>query len=229
MSGKILLVEDEELVGTMVQMNLESCGYEVLWRRDGKEGLRAAWEKGFDMILLDISLPGIDGLEVLKELRRRGINCPVMMLTARSDVATKVQALESGADDYLPKPFNVREMIARVNAQVRRSQAERELPSHHLIQVGAYKLNLETREALSSDDAIVLSEKEAAIMNLFHRNQGVVLSRVNILDEVWGMEASPTERTIDNFIMRLRHLFEADPEKPKHIITVRGAGYRFKA
>ena len=120
MSGRILLIEDEELVGTMVRMNLESAGYQVVWRKDGPSGLTAAQQGGYDIILLDISLPGMDGLEILKVLRKQGNKVAVMMLTAQGNVTTKVKALEVGADDYLPKPFDVAELAARVNALMRR-------------------------------------------------------------------------------------------------------------
>lgn len=227
MSGKILLVEDEELIGTTVKMSLEGAGYEVQWSVNGQEALRIVEGAFFDLILLDISLPEVDGIEVLTKLREQCINSPVMMLTARSDVPTKVKALEKGADDYLPKPFDVKELIARVQAQLRRSQADRELPSDQIIRVGKHTLNLERREARSGENRITLSEKEAAIMRFFYRTRGQVISRPDILEEVWGMDVSPTERTIDNFIMRLRTIFEADAENPKHILTVRGVGYRF--
>ena len=227
MSGRILLIEDEELVGTMVRMNLESAGYEVTWSRDGNQGVEKAREGVFDTILLDIALPGQSGLEVLGALRKESIGTPIMMLTARSDVSTKVKALEMGADDYLPKPFDVSEMIARVNALVRRSQADREIPSDRVIKFGAYQINLESRESVTNEGSMVLGEKETAIMALLVRARGKTLSRSDILEEVWGMDVSPTERTVDNFIMRLRKLFEPDPDNPRHIVTVRGTGYRF--
>jgi two-component system alkaline phosphatase synthesis response regulator PhoP len=227
MSGKILLIEDEELVGTMVRMNLESAGYEVRWSKDGLEALTLAQDNLFDLILLDIALPGKNGLEILADLRRRGLGTPVMMLTARSDVPTKVEALQLGADDYLPKPFDVAEMIARVNALVRRSQSEREIPTDRILRFDRYEINLATREAKTNEGDLVLSEKEAALMRLLIRGHGQTLSRSDILEEVWGMDVNPTERTVDNFILRLRKLFEPEPEQPKHIITVRGVGYRF--
>ena len=146
---------------------------------------------------------------------------------ARSDVETKVQALEIGADDYLPKPFDVAEMIARVNALVRRSQAERQIPSDNLVSISGFEINLLTRQATSNEGQVMLSEKETALIRLLVRSQGQVLSRADILDEVWGMDVSPSERTVDNFIVRLRKLFEPDTEKPRHFITVRGEGYRF--
>lgn len=227
MTLRLLLVEDEELVGTMVRMNLESERYEVVWTRDGDEALKIARQGRFDLILLDIGLPGSDGMEVLRELRRLGVGTPILMLTARSDVLTKVKALEYGADDYLAKPFNVTEMVARVQALIRRSQADREIPSENVVRFGSYEINLETREALTNEGKVVLSEKETAFIRLLVQARGQVLRRSDILEEVWGMEVSPTERTVDNFVLRLRRLFEPDTDKPRHIITVRGVGYRF--
>jgi two-component system, OmpR family, alkaline phosphatase synthesis response regulator PhoP len=227
MSSKALLVEDEELVGTMVRMNLESAGFVVVWQRSGSQVVELAGQTAFDVILLDISLPERDGLTILDELRQKNINTPVMMLTARGDTATKVQALEMGADDYLPKPFDVAEMIARVNALVRRSQSDRELPSDHVIKLGNFQINTETREATCNEGDIILGEKEVDIIKLLVKARGKTLSRSDILEDVWGMDVSPTERTVDNFIMRLRKLFEPDPDRPRHIVTVRGSGYRF--
>lgn len=226
MSGKILLVEDEDLVGTMVRLNLERAGYHVVWVRNGSAAEQAATDP-FDLILLDIALPGKDGLAVLRDLRAIGIGTPVMMLTARGDLSIKVDALDMGADDYLPKPFHVEEMVARVNALVRRSRSERAIPSDRLVYIGERQVNLETRRAQTEEGEVTLSEKEAALVKFLVRSRGRVLSRSDILDEVWGMDSSSGERTVDNFIVRLRKLFEPDPERPVHVITVRGEGYRF--
>ncbi|RLB59384.1 MAG: DNA-binding response regulator [Deltaproteobacteria bacterium] len=226
--SRVLLVEDEQLVGTMIRMNLESAGHQVDWLRDGQQALDRLQAETFDLVLLDIGLPRVDGLEVLQSMRRQGLLAPVLMLTARDDVATKVQALEQGADDYLPKPFDVAELIARVGALIRRAQGERALPAEEVIHLGEYWVNLATREALTRQGRLVLGEKETALAALLVRSAGRVLSRSDILDEVWGMDATPTERTVDNFIVKLRRLFEAEPEAPRHILTVRGRGYRFE-
>ena len=225
--SRVLLVEDDELVGSMASMNLEAEGFEAVWERDGESGLAAAGARPFDAVLLDISLPGIDGFEVLVRLRRQGIGTPVLMLTARSDVRSKVRALDAGADDYLAKPFDVGEMLARVRALVRRSRAERELPSDRVISFGAYRVDLDSRQALSNEGAVVLAEKEAAILAVLVKADGGVLSRADIIEEVWGLDAFPVERTVDNYLLRLRRLFEPDPAVPRHIVTVRGTGFRF--
>jgi two-component system, OmpR family, alkaline phosphatase synthesis response regulator PhoP len=181
----------------------------------------------FDLILLDIGLPGADGITVLAGLRRAGIGTPVLMLTARGDVATKVETLELGADDYLPKPFDVSELQARVKALVRRSRARREVPSSQVVRIGSFQVNLGNREALTNEGQVTLSEKEAAFLGLLVRADGQTLRRSDILDAVWGVDAMPTERTVDNLVLRLRKLFEPDPDAPRHILTVRGVGYRF--
>jgi two-component system alkaline phosphatase synthesis response regulator PhoP len=227
-SVKVLLVEDEELVGTMVRMNLEGEGYQVSWVRDGEDGLAAGLREQFDLILLDIALPGRDGLELLGELRSGGVTTPVLMLTARTEVKVRVEALDLGADDYLPKPFDVSELLARVRALVRRSQSERELPSDRIIRFGeSYEINLDTREAVTNDGLLTLSEKESALMRMLVSFQGQPLPRADMIEEVWGMDKFPTGRTVDNFILRLRRWFEEEPERPRHILTVRGVGYRF--
>ena len=149
------------------------------------------------------------------------------MLTARSDVGSKVRALDAGADDYLAKPFNVVEMVARVRALVRRSRAEREVPATQIVSFGAYRIDLDTREAETNSGTVVLGEKEVAMLALLVRADGAVLSRADIIEEVWGLDAFPVERTVDNYLVRLRKLFEPDPRSPRHILTVRGAGFRF--
>lgn len=228
MSIKVLVVEDEELVGTMVRMNLEGEGYQVSWARDGEDGLAAGLREQFDLILLDIALPGRQGLELLADLRGGGVTTPVLMLTARTEVNLKVQALDQGADDYLAKPFDVSELLARVRALVRRSQAERELPSDRIIRFGeSYEINLDTREARTNEGLVILSEKEAALMRMLVSFQGQPIPRADMIEEVWGMDKFPTGRTVDNFILRLRRLFETESERPQHLLTVRGVGYRF--
>ncbi len=225
--SRILLVEDDELVGTMVSMNLENAGHELRWCRDGRSGLQAATEAPYDLVLLDISLPGEDGYGILQGMRAQGVGTPVLMLTARSDIGSKVRALDMGADDYLAKPFDIAELVARVRALVRRSTAERQLPASRVIHFGRYRLDLDSREADTNDGPVVVGEKEAEILALLVRADGGVLSRADIIEEVWGLDAFPVERTVDNYLVRLRKLFEPDPRRPRHIVTVRGAGFRF--
>jgi DNA-binding response OmpR family regulator len=225
---RILLVEDDNLIGTMVRLNLEQEGFGVDWHRSGEAGLQAVHGTRYDLMLLDIGLPGKSGIEVAKELRKQGVGTPVLMLTARDDVQSKVSALDGGADDYLTKPFQMPELIARVRAQIRRSQGSLEVPSDQVVQVGGATVDA-TRRVVKTRDGVEaqLSDKELALLLLFARNPSRVLTRADILEEVWGMDASPTERTIDNFVVRIRRWVEEKAEEPQHVITVRGWGYRY--
>ena len=221
------MVEDEDLVGTMVRLNLESAGYQVVWVRNGGEAAERAAVEPFDLILLDISLPGMGGLSVLEAAKPRGRHADHDADRPRR-CFPKVRALDFGADDYLAKPFHVEEMLARVNALVRRSQAERTVPADHIVQVGDHQVNLEPPAgAHGGIGEVTLSEKEAALVKLLLRSRGRVLSRSDILEEVWGMDVLPSERTVDNFILRLRKLFEPGPGKSHPRADRGGEGYRF--
>ncbi len=224
---KILVVEDEELIFTMLKLNLEKEGYCTECVRSAEAMLERISQESYDIVLLDIMLPGMSGDKALEMLRRKGVNVPVIMLTAKNDLDTKVKTLDCGADDYLSKPFNMQELIARVKALIRRSRSERTIPSDGLYRINRSTINFEERKAVGEVGEITLTEKEAELLNLFVRNPRRTLSRAEILEEVWGMDVYPTPRTIDNFILKFRKLFEDKPEKPKHFITVRATGYRF--
>ena len=226
---RVLLVEDDNLIGTMVRLNLEQDGFGVDWQRSGEAGLQSLKAGRFDCVLLDIGLPAMSGIEVAKAARKFGVNTPILMLTARDELDSKVQALDYGADDYLCKPFEMKELIARVRAHIRRSQGSLEVPTDQELRVGLATINLE-RRALRTQDGHTqeLSDKEAVLLALLHKNPGRALSRADILEEVWGMDATPTERTVDNFIVRLRRWVELEPDHPRHIVTVRGWGYRYE-
>jgi two-component system alkaline phosphatase synthesis response regulator PhoP len=226
---RLLLVEDDTLIGTMVRLNLEQDGYEVVWHRSGEAGFEAIQGGRFDLVLLDIGLPGWSGIETARRMRKAGIGTPVLMLTARDDLQSKVAALDGGADDYLIKPFDMAELLARVRAQIRRSQGSLEVPTDKQLRLGQAVVDLE-RRALQTPDGTwhELSDKDIALVQLIARHPGRALSRADILEEVWGMDASPTERTVDNFIVRLRRWIEPEPDHPRHIVTVRGWGYRFE-
>jgi DNA-binding response OmpR family regulator len=227
MPMRILLAEDEELIGRMVELNLRHEGYEVTWVKNGTDAFARAFGEPWDLLILDVMLPGASGFQVAKDLREKEVTIPILMLTARSDTTSKVRGLDAGADDYVVKPFDMAELLARVRALIRRSQGSRHVPSTQVIRFGRYEVNLETLEATSNVGRIALTEKEAKLMALFARHRGETLSRADILEEVWGMDANPTERTIDNVIVRLRRYFEPDPEQPAYILSVRGQGYRF--
>ncbi|RJO71069.1 MAG: DNA-binding response regulator [Myxococcales bacterium] len=225
---RILLVEDEELIGEMVKLNLEREGYVVDWVADGAKAAPTLAAHAYDLIILDVMLPNRTGFEIARDVRKAELDAPILMLTARSETDAKVQGLDSGADDYLTKPFELAELLARARALIRRAQGRRALPSTRAVKIGRYAVNLDTREAETNEGPVVLSEKEAALLELFAKHPGRTIPRADILEEVWGMDAAPTERTVDNFIVRLRRLFERDPETPRHILTVRATGYRFE-
>jgi two-component system alkaline phosphatase synthesis response regulator PhoP len=225
---RVALVEDEALIRAMIRLNLEKSGYQVECFDEGRRFLERLEETAFDLILLDIMLPGLSGDEILTRIRKQGVSTPVLMVTAKSDVSTKVSTLLQGADDYLAKPFDVEELLARVIVLIRRSQGERSLPSSRVIRIGRYEVNLESRVAQTRQGEVLLTERECDLLALFARNAGKVLNRADILEEAWGMDVDPTPRTVDNFILRFRKLFEEDPENPRSFLTVRASGYLFE-
>ena len=225
---RIALVEDDDLINSLVTLNLQRQGFEVDSHRQAETLLAAIAPQRYDLVILDIMLPGMDGLEALHRIRGRGVTTPVLMLTARSDLQTKLESFEGGSDDYLAKPFDMQELTARVRALIRRSQGARSLPAAGLLTVGGFPVNRETRQAQSNLGPVLLSEKEMNLLLLFCEHPRATFSRADIPEEVWGMEVDPTPRTVDNFVMKLRKLFEEKPEHPRHFITVRSAGYRFE-
>ncbi|MFZ5477432.1 MAG: response regulator transcription factor [Myxococcota bacterium] len=227
MNGRILVVEDEALVADVVRYNLEHVGYRVLAVETGEEGLRALAAEPFDLVLLDMMLPGISGLEVARRARAEGVTTPILMLTARGETPAKVAGLDAGADDYLVKPFAMDELKARVRALIRRHVGPRGVPTSREVVLGPYRADLETREAVTNEGRVTLTETECALLAFLVAREGELLTRAEILESVWGMDRFPTERTVDNYVLRLRKLFEPDPVEPRHILTVRGRGYRF--
>jgi len=224
---KVLLVEDEELIRTMMKINLEKAGYEVACCHNAESMLEMVTNDYFDLILLDIMLPGMQGDQGLIQLRERNVKIPVIMVTAKNNIEIKVEALEAGADDYLAKPFNVQELLARVHAIIRRSQGERMIPSNRRIKIGEFEIDIDKCKAYSNNGEITLSEKEIKLLTFFQTHAGESLQRMDILEEVWGMDTDPTPRTIDNYIVKFRKLFERDLDNPQHFLTVRSKGYRF--
>jgi DNA-binding response OmpR family regulator len=229
MNGRILLVEDDDLIGTLIEVNLAGHAYEVTWARTGEDALARAAACAHDLVVLDHMLPGCSGLDVARDLRRRGIGTPILMLTVKSSTRDKVTALDAGVDDYLTKPFDVQELLARVRALIRRGQAGSELPAAARLSACGGELDLDSRRWRDRDGRKHdLTEKEAALLALLLKSASRTLTRADIIDEVWGMDAVPSERTVDNFILRLRRLIEVDPERPRHLLTVRGRGYRLE-
>ena len=227
MPERVLLVEDEALVADMVRLNLEHAGFLVDAVTSGTDALARLATTPYDLVLLDVMLPGLDGLEVARRARARAVPTPILMLTARGDTLSKVAGLDAGADDYLTKPFAMPELLARVRALIRRHTAVRGVPASRELRFGAYRVSFDTREAVTNEGVTTLTERECALLEYLCGREGELLSRADILENVWGMDRFPTARTVDNYVLRLRKLFEPDPEEPVYLQTVRGRGYRF--
>ncbi len=227
MAERILLVEDEPLVADMVKLNLEHAGFEVEHLANGAAAIQRLGTGSFDLVVLDVMLPGADGFAVARRARALGVSAPILMLTARGETSAKVTGLDAGADDYLVKPFAMPELLARVRALLRRHAAPRGVLASRELRLGPYSANLDTRTATTNEGRVNLTDTEAALLAYFVQNEGALLTRADILENVWGMDRAPTARTVDNYVLRLRKLFEPDPEEPRHFVTVRGAGYRF--
>ncbi len=226
-SYRILVVEDEPRIAALVCDNLEAEDYNTLHAADGEAALRATHAGGIDLILLDVMLPGMDGFEVCRRLRAEGNRLPILFLTARDLPQDRVEGLKTGGDDYLVKPFHLDELLARVDALLRRSGWGESPRTSGKVEIGKGLVDFSTFEATGADGSVeTLSNKEIGILKLLREAHGAVITRDEILDNVWGEEAEPTPRTIDNFIVRLRKKFETDASSPEHILTVRGKGYR---
>lgn len=226
MKEKILIIEDEEDLVKGLKINLVDEGYEVDYSLNGKDGLAKAMKTKPDLILLDIMMPGMNGLDVCKELRQNKISIPILMLTAKGEEIDKVIGLEMGADDYISKPFSVRELLSRVKAHLRRENRTGEAIAG-VIQLGAIKIDFDHYKVIRQDDEIDLTSLEIDVLRFLIQQDGKVVSRNNLLDKIWGYENFPTTRTIDNHILKLRKKIEIDPNHPQHILTVYGGGYRF--
>lgn len=229
MKYRLAVVEDDELIREMITINLEKNGYAVASFSSAESMLDRAGKDIYDLIILDIVLPGVSGGEFLQTVRQRGDNTPVLMLTVKSDMPTRIEAFDSGADDYMVKPFSMDELLARVKALIRRSLGKRRIPSSKIMVINGHRINTSTRLCESNMGEVALSEKEMNFLLYLTEHSHETLSRADILEEVWGMDVSPTPRTVDNFIMKFRKLFEDNPERPKHFISVRNRGYRFES
>lgn len=227
---KILLVEDEEKLVANLADKLRAEGYDVVTARDGDSGWEMARRDSFDLIVLDIMLPGLDGLSLCRMIRNdsESADVPIIMLTARGTEVDKIVGLESGADDYIVKPFGLGEFLARVRVQMRRPSPVRGLQLDELT-AGDLRMDLTGRRAFKGEEEIKLSNKEFDLLTLFMRNKNAVLSRDFILTNVWGHDYFPMDkRTVDVHIRWLREKIEENPSSPKRISTVRGIGYRFE-
>ena len=221
---RILVVEDEAAIAFGLQLDLKSEGYDVETESDGERALQRARKEAFDLILLDVMLPGKDGYEVCRELRRGGSKTPIIMLTAKTQEEEKVLGLESGADDYVTKPFSPRELRARVKAALRRT-AEDDLPSYRF---GDAEVDFGRCELRRAGKPVEITALEFKLLAAFIRNSGKVLSRDHLLDLVWGRGTFVSDRVVDNHVVTLRKKVEPEPSEPLYIVSVRGLGYRFE-
>ncbi|MBI5367255.1 MAG: response regulator transcription factor [Planctomycetes bacterium] len=220
----ILVIEDEPDLVLGLRRNLEAEGFRVLHALDGAHGLELAIKETPDCVILDWMLPKLDGLEVCRRLRAAGRRVPVLMLTARGQEVVKVVGLEVGADDYVVKPFGVRELVARVKALLRRATGG--VVRAEKLQVGAWEIDCARFEARRGAESRSLSRYEVELLALLARRPGEAVGRQEILNQVWGMDASPTDRTIDNYVVKLRRTLEEDPKRPRYLLTVHGIGYK---
>ena len=226
----ILVVEDEQHLAAGISENLAAEGYQTTVARDGRMALDRARLGAYDLIILDVMLPGIDGFGVCQRLRAEGNRVPILFLTAKGSTTDRIRGFEIGGDDYLPKPFHLKELLLRVRAILRREpvRATERPPARALLTFGkGCEVNFGTFEAVGPGGKVTLTQKEGALLRLLAEEAGRVVSRAEILDRVWGRDQFPTTRTIDNFIVRFRKVFETDPDEPKHFVTVRSVGYRF--
>jgi len=226
MKKKILIIEDEKELVSGLKLNLDFEGYNVIWALDGEEGLNKALKEAPDLILLDIMLPKKDGLEVCRDLRRQNVTIPIIMLTAKSEEVDKVVGLEIGADDYITKPFSVKELLARVKAHLRREKREeKDVPSvYRFDDVEIDFIHFKVKRKKKEFD---LTSLEVEILKYLIAHRGEVVTREALLDKIWGYERYPSTRTIDNHILKLRKKLQDDPVRAKYIFSVYGEGYRF--
>ena len=234
MKNKVLVVDDEQSIVTLLQYNLEQAGFEVLTAMDGQEGKELAETESPDIIVLDLMLPKLDGMEVCKQLRQKNIMVPILMLTAKDDELDKIIGLELGADDYMVKPFSPREVIARVKAILRRTQFQTEVPEEveknndELIEIGKLKIYPEKYEAYFQEEHLELTLKEFELLLYLAQNRGRVLTRDQLLSAVWNYEFAGDTRIVDVHISHLREKIEEETKRPVYIKTLRGLGYKLE-
>ena len=221
---RILLVEDSGVLVRTLSDLLRAEGYDIDVREDGKQGLEAASNRGYDLVLLDIMLPSMNGFEIAESMRRRGVETPILMLTALEELKDRVHGLRSGADDYLTKPFEVDELLARVEAGIRRS---RNVEGRYY-DFGGMRVDFARNLLIREDQTVELSEQETRLLQYFIHHRSRVISRETLLQEVWGYKAAPITRTVDVHISSLRQKMRADYKSRNFILTVHSRGYRFE-
>ena len=224
---KVLIVDDEEHIVELLQFNLVNAGYKVITANNGLDALKKVKENKPDLLLLDLMLPGMDGLDVCKEIKRdkETSKTSIIMLTAKSEELDKILGLELGADDYITKPFSIRELLARVKAVLRRSSSDE--ISEEIYEIGRLKVDFERHEVLINNEKVELTLKEFELLEILIKNKGKILRRETLLDKVWGYEYIGETRTVDVHIRYLRKKVEDDDKNTKFIETIRGVGYRF--
>ncbi|MGY5452777.1 response regulator transcription factor [Agarivorans sp. MS3-6] len=230
MSSRILVIEDDHDINNLISMNLSDMLYQVDSCENGSQGFAKASQDDYDLIVLDLMLPGMDGLDICRQLRAQKLNTPILMLTARDSEADRVVGLEMGADDYLTKPFSVRELQARVKAMLRRVDMllQSQQPAQHsVMQLQDLKIDVARRQVSISDQAVELTSTEFDLLFHLAKSPGLVFSRTQLLDQVWGYKHSGYEHTVNSHINRLRTKLESDPSDPKYVLTVWGVGYKF--
>ena len=225
----ILIVEDEPNMRLGLKDNLEFEGYSVDLAEDGVEGLDKILKKSYDLIIMDVMMPKMSGLDACKKAREAGVEAPILLLTAKSEEIDKVIGLELGADDYVTKPFSLRELLARIKAILRRVTLKKEPGKTSETKIGRLTVNFDTYTSHDQNGQVRMSHKEYAILQYLMSRKNETVSRYDLLEKVWGYEESPTTRTVDNFIVKLRQKVEADPNDPKLILTVHGTGYKLIA
>jgi len=222
--SRILIVEDEPAIAFTLENDLEAEGYEIAAVADGVEAVRRALSEPFDLILLDVMLPNKDGFEVCRELRRGGLSTRIIMLTAKTQEAEKILGLDMGADDYVTKPFSPRELRARIRAMLRRTVTDAAGEVHRF---GSFELDLARFELRRDGKQLDATHTELKLLTAFIRSRGRVLTREHLLESVWGSGVFVTDRVVDYHIVSLRKKIEDDPAAPRHLISIRGVGYRF--
>lgn len=222
---RILVIEDDPAILAGLQASLEREHYAVLTARDGEAGYRLATAEKVELILLDLMLPKLNGEDVCRALRQKGVDTPILMLTSKADEIDKLLGFEAGADDYVTKPFSIRELLARVRALLRRAPVlAHEVDS---LDFGEVHIDFKKQEAWKGAAPLRLSAKEFKILQYFAQHEGEVVSRDALLSKVWGYDAFPTTRTVDNYLLSLRKKIETDPAHPQHFLTIHTAGYKF--
>jgi two-component system alkaline phosphatase synthesis response regulator PhoP len=220
----ILIIEDEPDLLRGLELNIKAEGFGVLTARRGDEGLESALRHRPDLVLLDVMLPGIGGFDVCRELRQKGFDAPIIILTAKSEEVDRVVGLEIGADDYVTKPFGIRELLARIRVRLRRRAPA---AADSTLRFSDVEVDFDRQEARRAGARIDLTGKEFDVLRLLAANKGRIVTRDRLLDEVWGYEHYPTTRTVDNHVLRLRQKLEPSPSDPRHILSVYGEGYKF--